>query len=311
MKKIKLIYSLMIAMFVASSCTDFVEPAIPYNGFETGTYLKTITAPAPINFFDMDNAKFSALLECHAIDKINNVKSVDVFVKHRRGATLSSEVLLGTVDGGAFTTTGDSKWPRGTVSFPFTAALSKLGFSKTNIKGGDFLEYRLVLTTNDGKTFTNSNLTADVSGGEYYASPFFYRVAVVCPSDLAGTYDYTTTNIEGSVADGANPAACGASVSGKLVMTATSVTGEYIISDGTFGQYGCAWGDNPATGTIRFTDSCGKIGMKGADQYGLAYSLSYISHTATELTFKWQNNYGDAGVTTLKRSSGSWPAGLN
>ena len=42
---------MIIATFVATSCTDFVEPAIPYSGFETGTYLKTITAPAPINFF--------------------------------------------------------------------------------------------------------------------------------------------------------------------------------------------------------------------------------------------------------------------
>lgn len=311
MKKIKLIYTLLIATFVVSSCTDFVEPAIPYNGFETGTYLKTITAPAPIDFFDMDNAKFTTLLEVHAADKVNDVKTVEVYVKHRRGNTLTNEFLLGSVDGSTFATTSDSKWPRATVSFPFTAALTKLGFSKTNIKGGDFLEYRLVLTTTEGKVFTNNNLTSDVSSGTYYASPFFYRVAVVCPSNLAGTYDYTTTNIEGSVADGANPAACGAGVSGKAVLTATSVVGEYTLSDGTFGQYGCAWGDNPATGTIRFTDSCGKIGMKGADQYSLTYSLTYISHTSTELKFKWQNNFGDAGITTLKRSSGSWPTTLN
>jgi hypothetical protein len=146
---------------------------------------------------------------------------------------------------------------------------------------------------------------------EYYKSPFFYRVAIVCPSALAGTYDYTTTDITGSVADGANPAACGTGVSGKVTFAATATAGEYSVSDGTFGQYACAWNDNPATGSIRFTDACGKIGMKGTDQYGLAYSLTYISHTSTELKFKWQNNFGDSGITTLTRSSGSWPAGLN
>ena len=154
----------MVAMFIASSCTDFVEPAIPYNGFETGTYLKTITNPASHNFFDLDNSKFATTLEVHAVDKVNDVKTVDVFVKHRRGNTLSSEVKLGSIEGTAFTTTADSKWPRASVSFNVPDALSKLGFSKTNIKGGDFLEYRLVLTTVGGKTFTNSNLTADVSG---------------------------------------------------------------------------------------------------------------------------------------------------
>ena len=300
----------MVAMFVASSCTDFVEPAIPYNGFETGTYLKTITAPAAINFFDLDNSPFNIQLECHAADKINNVKNVDVYVNHRRGNTVTSEVLLGNVDGATFTTSGDSKWPRATVNFPMSQILSKLGFSKTNLKGGDFIEYRLVLTTLDGKTFSNNNMSPTLTE-EYYKSPFFYRVAIVCPSDLAGTYDYFTTDITGSVADGANPAACGSGVSGKLTLTASSAAGEYVVSDGTFGQYACAWNDNPATGSIRFTDACGKIGMKGTDQYGLAYSLTYISHTDKELKFKWQNNFGDSGVTTLTRSSGSWPAGLN
>lgn len=300
----------MIAMFIASSCTDFVDPAIPYNGFETGTYLKTIKTPSAINFFDLDNSPFNILLECHAADKINNVKNVDVYVNHRRGNTVTKEVLLGNVDGATFTTTADSKWPRSTVNFTMAQILTKLGFSKTNLRGGDFIEYRLVLTTLDGKTFSNNNQSPTLTE-EYYASPFFYRVAIVCPSALAGTYDYTTTDITGSVADGANPAACGTGVSGKVTITATATAGEYSISDGTFGQYACAWNDNPATGSIRFTDACGKIGMKGTDQYGLAYSLSYISHTDTELKFKWQNNFGDSGITTLKRSSGAWPAGLN
>jgi hypothetical protein len=84
MKKIKIILSMLVATFVATSCTDFVEPAIPYTGFETGTYLKTITAPAPINFFDLDNANFSTLLECHAADKVNNVKELDIFNYYSR-----------------------------------------------------------------------------------------------------------------------------------------------------------------------------------------------------------------------------------
>ena len=113
------------------------------------------------------------------------------------------------------------------------------------------------------------------------------------------------------MADGANPKACGTGVSGKVTFTAGATAGEYVITDGTFGQYGCAWGDNPATGTIRFTDACGKIGMKGQDQYGLTYGLTYISHTDTELKFRWFNDFGDAGVTTLKRTSGTWPKGLN
>jgi hypothetical protein len=309
MKRIKFLYTLIIATFVASSCTDFVEPAIPYNNFETGTYLKTITAPTPINFFDIDNAKFTTLLECHAIDKKNNVKTVDVFVKHRRGNTLSQEVSLGSVDGSAFTNTADSQWPRGSVSFTVPQALTKLGYSKTNIRGGDFLEFRLVLTTLDGKTFTNNNLSADVSGGTYYSSPFFYRVAVVCPSALGGTYEFSTTDI--SAGPGGDAAACGGTFKGTVTLKASTVAGEYEVSDGTFGVFECAWGDTPPGGTIRFTDACGKLGMKGTDKYGDAYSLTFVSSTAKTVTFKWKNTYGDGGTTTLTRSTGDFPAGLN
>jgi hypothetical protein len=309
MKKIQIILSMLVATFVATSCTDFVEPAIPYNGFETGTYLKTITAPAPINFFDIDNANFSTLLECHAIDKINNVKELDVFVKHRRGNTVSPEVKLTTIAGSSFTSTGDSKWPRGTVAVKVADALAKLGFIKTNIKGGDFLEYRLLLTTNDNKVFTNNNLTADVSGGEYYASPFFYRVAVVCPSALQGTYEYSTTDIKSG--PGGTLAICGGTKKGTVIIAASTVQGEYTISDGTFGLFECLYADTPPLGTIRFTDACGKIGMKGNDRYGDAYKATFVSATDTELTFTWDNTYGDKATTTLKRSSGTWPKGLN
>ena len=302
---------MMLALFVATSCTDFVDPAIPYKGFETGTYLKTITAPLSINFFDLDNSPFKAVLECHAENLANNVKNVDVYVNHRRGNNVTKEVLLGNIDGSAFTTTADSKWPRAAVNFTMAQILTKLGYSKTNLKGGDFIEYRMVLTTIDGKIFSNNNSGSSLTTEAYYNSPFFYRVAIVCPSSLGGTYDYTTTDITASVADGGDPAACGPSISGKVTLTASATAGEYTISDGTFGQYGCAWGDNPATGSIRFTDACGKIGMKGADQYGLLYSLSYISHTDTELKFKWKNDFGDSGITTLKRSSGAWPVNLN
>ncbi len=295
----------MVAMFVVSSCTDFVEPAIPYNGFETGTYLKTIKMPAAINFFDLDNSPFNILLECHAADKINNVKNVDVYVNHRRGPAVSKEVLLGNIDGAAFTTTADSKWPRASVNFPMATILSKLSFSKANLKGGDFIEYRLVLTTLDGKTFSNSNMSATLTE-EYYKSPFFYRVAVVCPSSLAGTYDFVTKDI--AVGDGGNAENCGSEYVGKVTLTASSTAGQYEISDSSFGLFACAYKDSPPAGAVRFTDACNKIGMQGADRFGDTYSLTFVSVTDTELTFKWKNTWGDGGTTTLKRSSGAWPA---
>lgn len=310
MKKMKKIYAFVAIILLTTACTNFVDPIVPFTNVESGTYLKTITTTPAINFYDIDNSPFSLLLECHAAGKVNNVKTVDIMVNHRRGSTVTKETLLGTIEGSSFTVTPDSEWPRASVKYTMDQVLTKIGFSKTNIRPADILEYKLVLTTLDGKTFSTNNMSGNLSD-TYYASPFFYRASVVCPTSLEGTYDYTTTDITGSVADGANPAACGTGVSGKVTIAKTTVAGEYSVSDGTFGQYGCAWNDNPATGSIRFTDACGKIGMKGQDSYGLTYGLTYIKHTNTELTFKWFNDFGDSGITTLKRSSGTWPASLN
>ncbi len=289
----------MVAMFVVSSCTDFVEPAIPYNGFETGTYLKTVKSPAAINFFDLDNSPFNIVLECHAVDKINNVKNVDVYVNHRRGNTVTKEVMLGNVDGTTFTTTADSKWPRSTVNFPMATVLSKLGFSKTNLKGGDFIEYRLVLTTLDGKTFSNNNMSSTLTE-EYYKSPFFYRVAIVCPSALAGKYISETT---GSSTDDCCTAP--ASVTSEVTLTAGSATGQYTISDWSAGLYfkfyevyGIGAGDGRMAGVI--IDACGNISGSISEPFGTQVKISgSVDPTNGVITYTWVNGYDDKGTVTL------------
>jgi hypothetical protein len=305
MKKIQNYIILTIGVLSTWACADFVEPAIPYNNFETGTYLKTVTPPAPHNFFDFDNAKFAPVLECHAIDKINNVQTVDVFVKHRRGNTLSAEQKLTTVDGSAFVSTPNSKWPRATLSINAKDALAKTGLTKAQVKGGDFIEYRLVLTTKDGKVFDNNNLTADVAGGDYYASPFLYRVAIVCPSELGGDYDYSTVIVKAG--PGGNVAGCAPDKKGTVTFKATAVTGEYEISDGSFGMFECLYGDTPPLGSIRFTDACGTIGMKGNDRYGDSYSAKYVSSDSKNVTFTWTTTYGDIVTTTLTKKVGTFP----
>lgn len=310
MKKIKYIIASMALMFMVSSCTDFVDPAIPYSGFETGTYLKTIGAPPALNFFDLDNSKFVTTLEVHAAEKVNNVKQVDVYVAHRRGATVSKEALVTTIPGTAFALGANSAWPRAAVSVAFNESISKIGFTKTNIKGGDFLEYRLVLTTTDGKTFSNNNLTGDVSGGVYYASPFFYRLAIVCPSDLGGELTYEQINI--ITGPGGTIAKCNGKTTGTVTLAAAATAGQYTMTDATFGLFACLYSDTPPAGTLRFTDSCGKIGMVGADKYGDSYSISGLTVTGTKMTYTWINTYGDGGLVTLTRKDGkNWPAGLN
>lgn len=311
MNKLKIIY-LLVLLGSISACRDFVEPAIPYTDFERGTYLRTITPPATINFFALTTEQFSILVESVDENDGSSVESVEVFVARRRANTVTAEQSVATIQKSAFTKTGDSKYLRATITVPVSAALTALGLTAGDINGGDFFEFRLALTDNEGLVFSNNNVSGDVAGGTYYASPFFYRVAVVCPSDLGGTYSYVTSMIECDNCPGSvpGPAGCGSSISGTGTFAATTTAGRYAVSDATFGQYGCAWNDNPATGVF-FVDACGNVSTAGSDQYGLIYTFTIIANTGTALTIDWENDYGDSGRTVLTRTdSKTWPAGL-
>jgi hypothetical protein len=313
MKKIK--YSLgLLFMTIVISCTDFVDPAIPYSDFETGGYLRTITAPGTFNFFALGSGTFTLTVESVDANDGKDVDEVEIFVRRRRGAALTTEVLLTTIPGSDFQTTSESKYLRANISIPLSNALTTMGLTNADLAGGDFVEYRLALHDTKGHVFTNTNLSADASSGAYYASPFLYRVAVVCPSDLGGTYSFVTTNIACDNCPGSVPgvAGCGPSTSGTGTLTATTTAGRYAVSDATFGQYACAWSDNPAAGVF-FNDACLKVSTTGADQYGLVYTFTIISVSpdGKDLTIDWENDYGDAGRTVLTRTDAkTWPAGL-
>ncbi|MEY3367382.1 MAG: hypothetical protein RI973_537 [Bacteroidota bacterium] len=322
MKNIKKYLLIMLVVVLgAPSCTDFVEPAIPYSDFDTGTYLRTLkTNSLSFNYFDLNNAFFSVIVEAVDADGGKSVNTVTIYARHRRGQTLSAEVEMKKISASEFQPAPfpDRNFPLAPErDFPWVEiranaaeTLSKLGLSEADINGGDFFEYRLELLDTKGRTFTNTNLSGDIAGGAFYNSPFFYRVPVICPSDLAGTFDFVTTDI--AAGPGGDAAACGGEKTGQVTLTAVAGSpGVYNISDASFGVFDCAWGDTPPAGTVRFNDACGKISFTGTDKYGDAYSLTFVSNDGTNLVIKWTNTYGDGGTTTIKANSGKpWPPNL-
>ncbi len=309
----------VMALVLFASCAGFVEPAVPYAEFTTGVYLRTTERrAATINFFDLGNAKFEIVVEAVGANNGEGlVDKVEVFTRRRRGPALTQYTTLTTIPGSAFGAYPGTRnfprapnrtYPAALISIPLSQALQAMNFTVADIEGGDFVEFRLVLTTTDGVVFSDNNISADIATGSFYDSPFFYRVPVICPSDLEGTYSFSTVNV--TAGEGGNAGACAPAKTGSVTIARTTVGGEYTLSDASFGVFDCAFAETPPGGSIRFTDACGKIGMKGSDKYGDSYSLTYISHNATELTFAWINTFGDGGTTTLTRASGSWPTGL-
>nr|MBX2874404.1 hypothetical protein [Saprospiraceae bacterium] len=162
------------------------------------------------------------------------------------------------------------------------------------------LDFNAEVTREDGTVFTFDDFTGDLNNpGQRQAMQF--SVSLVCPSDLAGTFDYVQTNMK---ANGAN---CGqASISGTVTWTETGA-GLYATDDASFGQFGDCYGDNPAAG-LSINDSCDLISVAGSDQYGDGYTYDVISVEGPTLTLEWTNTFNDGGTVVLTRQDGKdWP----
>jgi hypothetical protein len=308
MKQIKILASLLLLLSMVA-CTDFVDPAIPYSTFETGTYLRTLEQPASFNFFQIADARFKLMVEAVDAENGATVQEVEVFVRRRRGATLTPEAKVTTVPVSAFQKhsiiltdvhpKSGSPYPAATIELTVLQALQALNLTAADINGGDFLEFRLSLTTKSGRVFTNSNLSPDIQGGLYYRSPFFYRVPFVCPSSLEGTFNYVQTEMF-----------CDGQIEGTV--TWTKITDNtYRSSDFSFGSWIHCYGASGGTpaGSLAISDACNVISVTGADQYGDRYTYAIENIQGTSLTIKWSNTYGELGTVVLTRQDGkSWPA---
>lgn len=295
------------AVIFLSSCRDFVEPNVPYKDFDTGAYLRTIARTSTtFNFFNLPGSKFALTLEAVDIEDGKTVETVEIRVRHRRlipgvglRYTPQSDVVVKTLQASDFQPNADSRFLR--TSFEVTAAqaIAAVGLTAAQIEGGDVFEFRLVLNDKFGRRFSSDNVTTNVAGAPFYASPFQYPVSVICPSDLAGTYQFDAIETF-----------CGKTFSGSTVWTAVAATpGAYTVSDGTFGAWNACYPDTWGNGNVRINDACGRLTMTGTDKYGDSYSMTVKSANAQTLTFEWVNTYGEFGTVAVKSNAGKpWPS---
>ena len=184
------------------------------------------------------------------------------------------------------------------LTFDAETVAKAAGVNLEDLKGR--LDFNAEVTREDGTVFTFGDFTGDLNNpGQRQAMQF--SVSLVCPSDLAGTFDYVQTNMV------ANGATCGqSSISGTVTWTETA-PGLYATDDASFGQFGDCYGDTPAAG-LSINDSCDLISVAGSDQYGDGYTYKVISVEGSSLTLEWTNTFKDGGTVVLTRQDGKdWP----
>jgi len=101
----------------------------------------------------------------------------------------------------------------------------------------------------------------------------------------------------------------GSDLSGTVTITALQTPGDYILSDFSFGAWPEAYGIEPPSGTLKWSNICSKISLSGTDNYGDIWKMDeVISSGGPDFTFTWSNTYGEYGKVTLTREDGgSWP----
>jgi hypothetical protein len=124
-----------------------------------------------------------------------------------------------------------------------------------------------------------------------------------CFSNLAGTFNYSTTNCS---------APTGESASGPLTGTVTFAqlsSGLYSISDASFGGWVGLYGASGGVATgVKLSDLCGTISFTDKDQYNEVFTMTNLVINGPSLSFHWENDYGEYGDTTLTRTDGTnWP----
>ncbi|HQW69480.1 MAG TPA: hypothetical protein PLH25_07420 [Flavobacterium sp.] len=122
-----------------------------------------------------------------------------------------------------------------------------------------------------------------------------------CFSDLAGTYTYSTTNCSAPTGEtAAGP------ITGSVTFEETE-PGKYELSDASFGGWIGLYGSGVATG-VSFLDLCGQLSFTGVDQYNETFFITNLVIDGANMSFHWENDYGEFGDTTLTRTDGTnWP----
>ncbi|MGB3545706.1 MAG: hypothetical protein WBA17_01960 [Saprospiraceae bacterium] len=190
--------------------------------------------------------------------------------------------------------------PSLTATFSFADALDALGLTTDDIEGGNVIRFGSTIVMNDGRTFSADNTGSNVIGGGSFQGLFRINQAIICPSNLAGTYEQTTTDTW-----------CGEAGPFDGTSTWTEVgIGVYEVEDFSFGAYEPCYGAGSTLpgGSLQIQDACGTLTPIGTSRWGEVYVFEQVSVDGPDLTIVWTNDYGEGGTATFTRTDGTdWP----
>jgi len=236
-----------VSTLLISSCDDG-DKVIDTVFDETtrGAILRTIEADGIFDRFDTSTT-YGFTFEEQDYEDGDLLEKVDLYISFEdnteaNGDSTVDEILIETFLPADFTD-GEFGLPRASYETTLANALSQLGLVEGDFDGGDAIQFRLILTLTDGRTFTNDDSTGTITGS-FFNAPYFYAPIIKCipPAPVAGEY---TIEMEDSFGDGWN----GASIDVVIDGVETS----YTLDSGAAGSQTFTVPEGTAEFTLAFS----------------------------------------------------------
>lgn len=183
-----IVTSLLLGLTLLFGCeTESLPEPVDFANLTTGGYMRTVL-PFPVaagtfsvKVSDMANTKLEAEIEAVTPQSGALFSSYELVVRHvsSTGATLKADAPLKTLQASAFAKDAKTGYPRLKMTITGKEAQDALGLTAANLVVGSRFEVRATMVLTTGQRFTASNTGANITGGAFYGSPFFYRINLV------------------------------------------------------------------------------------------------------------------------------------
>ncbi|MBW8243457.1 hypothetical protein K1F50_11645 [Muricauda oceani] len=227
------------AVLLVSSCDDgdkVIDEV--FSSTTRGAVLRTLESNGVYDRFDTSST-FGFTFEEQDYEGGDLMEKVDLYISfddntEENGDSTVDEILIQTFLPEDFTE-GEFGLPVASYESTLANALSLLGLEEGDFDGGDAIQYRLVLTLTDGRTFSNDDSTGTITGS-FFNAPFFYGPVIKCipPAPVPGEY---TIDLVDSYGDGWNGASIDIVIDGVessfTLEEGSSGTETFTVPDGT------------------------------------------------------------------------------
>ena len=281
---------MVTALFFITSCVDEDKaPIVTFDSAGHGGYPRLIEQGSTlINLLSVDD--FNSSSYTYSVEFVDENKGANVqeyiltldFDDNdaSNGDNSKSGIELRKFTSADFTTSESGYQGVSSITITSADVAGAIGIGYSDLSPGDNFNISGSLVMIDGNTFRSDNSSATVQGAAFKGH-FDFTLSATCPSDLAGTYDVTTTLW------------CGGTTT-TTVDIVDNGGGVYGFSDWSFGAYAECWGGGAASGSFKFIDVCKVVTLyDGVDSYGDGWTLT-SSISGNNWTIVWEN-YGYAG----------------